>query len=179
MVLGKRNVTLSVLIIAVFLIVFVAACSTTPKEQPTASPAVEAPSQVSTYTPPKEAPAPKPVVKSIQPVKAVELGDVFFAFDKSDLTSESRAILADNAEVLRSNPNATIIVEGHCDERGTEEYNLGLGERRASSVKNYLTSLGISSSRIQTISYGEEKPFEWGHNENAWSRNRRAHFVVK
>ncbi len=180
MVLGKKNVTLSVLIVAVFLMVMLAACSTTPKEQPAEAPAMDTPSKVSTYTPPpKAAPKQMPAAKSSQPQMAVELGDVFFAFDRSDLSSDSRATLADNADVLRSNPDVTVSIQGHCDERGTVEYNLGLGERRASSVRNYLMSLGISGSRIQTISYGEERPFQWGHNEGAWSQNRRAHFVVK
>jgi peptidoglycan-associated lipoprotein len=105
-----------------------------------------------------------------------DLVDVFFAFDKSDLTSEGREKLTRNARILKSASGVKIVVEGHCDERGTTEYNLGLGERRASVVKNYLVSLGVSASRIRTISYGEEKPFAFGHDETAWKQNRRAHF---
>ena len=104
---------------------------------------------------------------------------MFFSFDESDITSEGRDRLADNARLLNAASNVRIVVEGHCDERGTNEYNLGLGERRASAVKNYLVSLGVSASRIKTISYGEEKPFAAGHNEAAWKQNRRAHFGLQ
>jgi peptidoglycan-associated lipoprotein len=175
-VLDKKRVTLAVLVIAVFLVTLVTACSTTPKEEPVATPA-EQPTQVTEYKPAEK---PVAVVKpTMQQIEDVELGDVYFAFDKFNLSAESRAILAGNAEVLQANPDAMITIEGHCDERGTEEYNLGLGERRASSAKNYLVSLGISASRIETISYGEERPFQWGHNEDAWSQNRLAHSVVR
>ncbi len=173
MVLSKKRVTLTFLVIAVFLVMSIMACSTTPKEEPVATPTA----QVKEYKPPEK------TVKAVKPtekqVAAVELRSVFFAFDKFNLSAESRATLAFNADVLQANPGAMIIIEGHCDERGTEEYNLGLGERRASSAKNYLVSLGISASRIKTISYGEERPFKWGHNEEAWSQNRRAHIVVR
>jgi peptidoglycan-associated lipoprotein len=104
---------------------------------------------------------------------------VFFAFDKSVLTPESRDTLANDAKLLKAASGVKIVIEGHCDERGTNEYNLGLGERRASSVKSYLVSLGISASRIKTISYGEEKPFGMGHDEAAWKQNRRAHFNLQ
>jgi peptidoglycan-associated lipoprotein len=104
---------------------------------------------------------------------------VFFDYDQSVLSPESRDRLANNAKLLKAAANVNIVVEGHCDERGTNEYNLGLGERRANSVKNYLTSLGISASRIKTISYGEEKAFAMGHNEAAWKQNRRAHFSLQ
>jgi len=175
-VLDKKRVTLAVLVIAVFLVTLVTACSTTPKEEPVATPA-EQPTQVTEYKPAEK---PVAVVEPAKPQMAVvELGDVYFAFDMYSLSAESRATLADNADILLANPGAMITIEGHCDERGTEEYNLGLGERRASSAKNYLVSLGVSASRIKTISYGEERPFQWGHNEDAWSQNRRAHSVVR
>jgi peptidoglycan-associated lipoprotein len=119
-------------------------------------------------------PAPEPPAFNVS-----DLGDVFFAFDKSDLTAESRDTLANDAKLLKAASGVKIVVEGHCDERGTNEYNLGLGERRANAVKNYLVSLGISASRIKTISYGEEKPFAMGHNEDAWKQNRRAHFSLQ
>ena len=88
------------------------------------------------------------------------------------------AILKENAELLKKYPKVKIQIEGHCDERGTNEYNLALGERRANSTKNYLVSLGISPDRISTISYGEEKPLDPGHNEEAWAKNRRAHTII-
>ncbi|KPJ75145.1 MAG: hypothetical protein AMJ54_15815 [Deltaproteobacteria bacterium SG8_13] len=108
-----------------------------------------------------------------------DLVDVFFALDQSDLTSEGKDKLARNAGLLKTASDVKVVVEGHCDERGTNEYNLGLGERRANAVKNYLVSLGVPTSRIKTISYGEEKPFAVAHNETAWKQNRRAHFGLQ
>lgn len=98
---------------------------------------------------------------------------VNFGFDKSNLMSEARAILDRQAEWLMMYTGYSVTVEGHCDERGTREYNLALGERRASSVKNYLVALGVDPSRISTISYGKERPLAMGHDEGAWSQNRR------
>lgn len=106
------------------------------------------------------------------------LEDVHFDFDKSDLTDSAREILSRNSEWIVANPSVKVQVEGHCDERGTEEYNLALGERRANSVKNYLTSMGVEGDRIYTISYGEELPVDPQHDEGAWAQNRRAHFLV-
>jgi len=106
------------------------------------------------------------------------LKDTHFAFDTSDLTSLSRNILTENASLLKKFRGVKIQIEGHCDERGSTGYNLALGERRAASVKNYLISLGISSNRFSTISYGEEMPIDPGHNEEAWAKNRRSHMVV-
>jgi peptidoglycan-associated lipoprotein len=104
--------------------------------------------------------------------------DIHFDFDKCDIRREDDGILRENAAWLKKNPKMKIQIEGHCDERGTAEYNLALGERRANNTKKYLVSLGISSDRISTISYGEEKPLDPGHNEEAWAKNRRAHIVV-
>lgn len=105
----------------------------------------------------------------------VNVGDrVFFAFDKSTLSSKAQATLDKQAAWLKRVPTATILVEGHCDERGTREYNLALGDRRATAVKDYLVSKGIAASRIKTISYGKERPAVLGSNEWAWSQNRRA-----
>lgn len=106
------------------------------------------------------------------------LKDIHFDFDKYDIRPGDAAILKENAEILKKYPKVKIQIEGHCDERGTNEYNLALGERRANSTKNYLISLGISSERISTISYGEEKPLDPGHNEEAWAKNRRAHTII-
>jgi peptidoglycan-associated lipoprotein len=104
---------------------------------------------------------------------------VFFAFDRYDLDSEAQAVLKDQAEYLKKNAGTEVIVEGHCDERGTREYNLALGERRATAAKNYLVALGVSADRVSTISYGKERPEESGSNETAWAKNRRAVTVVK
>jgi len=106
------------------------------------------------------------------------LKDVYFDFDRYEVRPEDAEILRQNAALLSRYSNVKIQVEGHCDERGTAEYNLALGERRANSVKNYLISIGIAGSRVSTISYGEEKPADRGHTEEAWAKNRRGHFVI-
>jgi peptidoglycan-associated lipoprotein len=103
---------------------------------------------------------------------------VYFGFDKYDLSSDAQAVLRRQAQWLNTYGNVTVTVEGHCDERGTREYNLALGERRATAVKNYLVALGVSASRIQTISYGKERPAVLGSNEAAWAKNRRAVTVL-
>jgi len=109
----------------------------------------------------------------------VNVGDrVFFALDKSDLSSESRAMLEKQVTWLKRYGGVNVTVEGHCDERGTREYNLGLGERRANSAKDFLVAMGISPNRIKIISYGKERPAALGHNEAAWQQNRRAVTVV-
>ena len=105
------------------------------------------------------------------------LSTVFFEYDQARLTSDARQKLAANAEWIKNNPNFTVQIEGHTDERGSVEYNLSLGERRAKSVKSYLEGLGVDGKRMTIISYGEEKPLEAGDSESAWSKNRRANFV--
>jgi peptidoglycan-associated lipoprotein len=107
-----------------------------------------------------------------------ELADIHFDYDKSALRAKDREILKGHAEWLLKNKNYAVIIEGHCDERGTTEYNLALGERRAVEAMNYLVGLGVVKDRIKTISYGEERPLDPGHNEDAWAKNRRGHFVV-
>ena len=106
------------------------------------------------------------------------LKDIHFDFDKYDIRPGDAEILKENAALLLKYRIVKVQIEGHCDERGTIEYNLALGERRANSTKKYLTSLGISSDRISTISYGGERPLDPGHNEEAWAKNRRAHTII-
>jgi len=110
--------------------------------------------------------------------KAV-LKDINFDFDRYDLTELAKEILVKNAEWLKEHAEVKIIIEGHCDERGSEEYNLALGEKRAQSVRDYLVSLGISPARIKIISYGESMPLDPRSNEEAWAKNRRAHFAIQ
>ncbi|MCA9483720.1 MAG: peptidoglycan-associated lipoprotein Pal [Nitrospina sp.] len=107
-----------------------------------------------------------------------DLQDIHFAYDQYDLTEDSKEVLRANADWLKQNPDARIEIQGHCDERGTNNYNLGLGERRAISTMKFLAALGVESSRIFTISYGEEKPFCFDSNDACWEQNRRAHFMV-
>jgi len=106
------------------------------------------------------------------------LKDIYFRFDRYDLDDQSRGTLRQNASYLKSNSGAVIEIQGHCDERGTNNYNIALGERRAHSTKMYLVSLGISSRQIHTISYGEERPFCFDSNDGCWLKNRRAHFRI-
>ncbi|MCF8025543.1 MAG: peptidoglycan-associated lipoprotein Pal [Desulfobacteraceae bacterium] len=101
---------------------------------------------------------------------------VYFEFDDSSLTDDAREVLRRKSRWIRDNPDACIIIEGHCDERGTDEYNLALGSRRAESVKDFLVKTGVDASRLTTISYGEERPAVKGHNEDVWTKNRRAEF---
>jgi peptidoglycan-associated lipoprotein len=106
------------------------------------------------------------------------LKPAFFLLDSADLDDTGRAIVTTNADILKKYSSWQITIEGHCDERGTAEYNLALGERRAVAVKTYLVGLGISPDRLRTVSYGKEFPFDPGHTEDSWSKNRRAHFVI-
>jgi peptidoglycan-associated lipoprotein len=111
-------------------------------------------------------------------INAFESGNIYFDFDKSDLRADAQAVLKSKAEWLRKNSSYSLRIEGNCDERGTNEYNLALGERRAHSARNFLVALGVSQDRITTISYGEERPADPGHNEEAWAKNRRDEFKL-
>ena len=104
--------------------------------------------------------------------------DIYFEFDSIRLSPDAQEILTQKADWLRANPDAKVTIEGHCDNRGTNEYNLALGEGRAQSVKSFLVDLGIKPSRLNTISYGEERPIDGTQTEEAWAKNRRAHFVI-
>jgi peptidoglycan-associated lipoprotein len=108
-----------------------------------------------------------------------DLKDIHFDFDKYDIRAGDAKILGENARWMKANENYLILIEGHADERGTNEYNLALGERRAKSTMNYLVSLGVQAGRITTISYGEERPICTEKNEECWAKDRRAHFLVK
>jgi len=160
-----------------------------PKEAP--APPPQAPSQA-----PVQAPAQAPFVqKAADPVKisAEELRakekaaaikvltneDVYFNYDSAALDPAAQEILKKKVAYLEKYSDLSITIEGHCDERGTNEYNLALGERRAESAKNFLVDIGLAASRFKTISFGEEKPVATGNDEEAWAKNRRAHFVVK
>jgi len=183
----KRTVTpLTVItLLATALLTFSTACAKKPPKSteetrpPVSSKAPE------TNVPPPAATAPRRDVE--QEVLSMDiaalnkkgyLSDAFFDYDQSDLREDARSALAANAEWLKKYPSVQVLIEGHCDERGTAEYNLALGERRAVSARAYLVSLGIDASRLRTVSYGSEFPFDPAHQESAWSRNRRAHFVI-
>jgi peptidoglycan-associated lipoprotein len=127
---------------------------------------------------PKPAPAPAPAPMAKMEVPAFMTERIFFDFDKSVLKPEAQALLKKKAEWLKANSAAKMVVEGNCDERGTAEYNLALGERRAESAKKFLVDLGIDAKRISTISFGEERPIDPRHNEEAWAKNRNDGFVI-
>jgi peptidoglycan-associated lipoprotein len=113
--------------------------------------------------------------------RAAERGwirDAFFGYDEATLSPDAQDALSTSATWLRANPQYNLLIEGHCDERGTEQYNLALGDRRANAARDYLVTLGVAASRMRTVSYGEERPFATGARESAWSQNRRAHLVI-
>ena len=131
-----------------------------------------------------EAPQTKPVEEQASQAKmkemaALAIGDIFFDYDRFSIRDDAKPILESNAAYMKGNKNLKIVIEGHCDERGSAEYNIALGERRASAAQKYLTDLGVDQSRVSIVSYGKEKPFCADHNEQCWQENRRAHFVTK
>jgi peptidoglycan-associated lipoprotein len=168
------------LVVVLAALSFVAAC--------TCQPAVVKPTEEAKPAPPPEKKveevvvAPKPPEVKVEvppkPVEEVVLEDIFFAFDKYSLTDTAKATLEMNAAKIKNNPNLKVRIEGNCDERGTNEYNMALGERRANSGEKYLINLGVKEEQLSTVSYGEEKPFDPGHNEEAWAKNRRDHFAI-
>ncbi|MCL5966385.1 MAG: peptidoglycan-associated lipoprotein Pal [Deltaproteobacteria bacterium] len=147
-----------------------------PKEAPAPPPPAPAPEAAPAPppAPPAAAPAPPP-----ETVESHAFENIHFDFDKSLIREDDKPILRKVADDLKKNLSVKITIEGHCDERGTAEYNMALGERRATSAKKYLEGLGIAADRMSTVSYGKERPLDPGHNEEAWARNRRAVFVPK
>ncbi len=125
--------------------------------------------------PPPPPPAPK---ATIEELFRTNVQDAFFDYDKSDIRTDARDALARTAEFLRAHPEIRVVVEGHCDERGSTEYNLGLGERRAQAVRQFMISLGVSAERMDTVSLGKERPFCTQSSEDCWQQNRRGHFVM-
>lgn len=186
--LRRRATVMSLLFVVTMLL---AACHK--NKPPIVRPAPPPPPAGATTKPPAPPdPVAEPTVVPPEPVAedkiaAASLDDlnrnsplqpVFFNLDSADINSTGQAALESNAAVLKKYPTWTVTIEGHCDERGTAEYNLALGERRAIAARTYLVSLGISADRLRTVSYGKEFPFDPGHDEAAWSKNRRAHFVI-
>ena len=161
-----------------------------PVARPTPPPSATAGGSAKPPAPPQPVAEPVPVPPEPVPEDAVgskslddlnrdsPLKPVFFELDSSELSSDGQATLQANAGVLKQYGTWQITIEGHCDERGSAEYNLALGERRAIAARDYLVSLGVAANRVRTVSYGKEFPFDPGHDEAAWSKNRRAHFVI-
>ena len=186
---GTRHACVAVLIA----VTIVAGCAKK-KPAPVAQPA--APSAAATTPAPPPAPPPRPAQQveesQVTPIPGDTIGSrsledlnrdspfkpAFFGLDSADLDDAGRAIVSANADIMKKYPTWVVTIEGHCDERGTAEYNIALGERRATAVKTYLIALGISPDRLRTVSYGKEFPFDTAHSEDAWAKNRRAHFVI-
>ena len=176
----KLKVTLIITCSILLALAFMNGCASKKK-------VVEEPPKQEVKKPEEPKPAPKPQVKQV-PTKQVEekvaelsesaLETIYFDFDKSDIRADQRDRMNRNARLLNDNKTVKIRLEGNCDERGTNEYNMALGDRRANSVRQFLMDYGISDSRITTISYGEERPIDAGHNEDAWAKNRRCEFKI-
>ena len=144
------------------------------KQVSTPVPESTPPPVTETTPPPAEETAPPPPVEETR----TALQDAYFDFDDASLRDDAKNALENNAKYLEKHSGA-IIIEGHCDERGSVEYNIALGEKRARAARDFLVSYGVTASRLTTISYGKERPFDQGHTEEAWAKNRRAHFVPK
>jgi peptidoglycan-associated lipoprotein len=174
--MAMRPVLSSVTLVALILTFLFVGCA---KEEPP-PPTVEPPPRPAAPPPPPPSPPPPPPGPSIsqQAFQEFQNQDIYFDFDKYDLRTDARTTLDRKASFLNQNSSVRVQIEGHTDERGTNEYNLALGERRANAAKQYLTTAGISAGRLSTISYGEERPLDPGHNEAAWAKNRRDHFVI-
>ena len=177
--------------ILVILLMVAGACAK--KTPPVARPTVPPPSSSGTSTsgrppePPTPVNEPRPVPVEPAAVDTRDLDELnknspfqplFFGLDQSEVSTEGQAVVQANAEIMKKNPTWVVTIEGHADERGTAEYNLALGERRALAARDYLVSLGIAADRLRTVSYGKEFPFDPARTEEAYAKNRRAHFVV-
>jgi peptidoglycan-associated lipoprotein len=173
------------------------------KQKPVVAPSTQAvdtgvppvPTITNTTAPPTETVATrtdfvteKPIKEEVLPREIEQLNqyaqqkgyiqDAFYNFDEATLSPEAQAALTASANWLKGHSDLNLLIEGHCDERGTEQYNLALGDRRANSARDFLATLGVEANRMRTVSYGEERPFDQGHDDSAWARNRRAHLVL-
>ena len=186
----------SFLLIAVVMLALVTAGACKKNKPPIARPTSPPPSGATTGTRPPAPPEPVVEPTPVPPEPSISGADtmsdrslddinkqsplqpVFFELDSAEISAEAQKTLSANAEVLKKYGTWVVSIEGHCDERGTAEYNLALGERRALAARTYLVSLGIAAERLRTVSYGKEFPFDPNHSEDAWAKNRRSHFVV-
>ncbi len=166
-------------LISALLVLFVSACATKPKDAADSSGSGSTSGDSSVSEGSITETAGSGIVSGSQEDLIVNVGDrVFFGYDSSDLDSDALELLQDQVAWLKQNSSVSVTIEGHCDERGTREYNLALGEKRAQAVKNYLIGLGINPDRVSTISYGKERPAVVGSNDGAWAQNRRSVTIV-
>jgi peptidoglycan-associated lipoprotein len=174
----KRFSRMLMFVLAATFAFSVAGCAKKPAKSAEVPPA-PAPTTETTPTPappPEPPPAPEPAKPA---VTAADLQIVYFAYDSFSLDDQGRSALDNNAKLMRENPSLAVSVDGHCDERGTVEYNQALGQKRAEAVQQYLTELGLGVERFRVISYGKERPASEGHDEAAWARNRRVEFTPR
>lgn len=166
--------------LALLLMVGLGGCSKKQQQADIGTSPESAVSEETVKVPDNSIPVSQPAAEPSDVIKGdMGLKPVFFDFDKYDVTAQGRETLNANGRILKDNPAMRLTIEGHCDERGTTQYNLALGEKRARAAMNYLVSLGIDASRLDIVSYGKERPFAMGHDESAWAQNRRAHFVPR
>ncbi len=180
----NRTLVVSLAFLLVGTLSLVNGCKKKPPQTTEQAKPAEAPSNPSsTEVAPPTRTAPQSVESSPLSASLEEMNqkgylkDAFFEYDKADLRDDARTTLSADAEWLKKYPSTQILIEGHCDERGTSEYNMALGDRRANATKEYLASLGVESGRVKSVSYGKERPFCNESNETCWQENRRAHFV--
>ena len=176
--MSKRSTAFHALLAAlpVCAVLVLAGCSKDKEVAESAPPPPPPPAEApATPAPPPAETTPPPAEPSLQE----QLRDVFYDYDSSTLSAEAQGTLDANGKLLMDNASVNVQIEGHCDERGTVEYNLALGDRRAQSAKDYLVRYGVPAGRVSTVSYGEERPMATGSDEASWAQNRRAHFVVR
>ena len=171
----SKNLWTRAWIVPLMLILASVGCA---KKTPAPSPAPPV-TQAPEPTPPPPAPAPTETAPTQTLIGSGDFQPAFFDLDSYTLREDARGALDRNAKLLRDNPTVNVTIEGHCDERGTVEYNQSLGERRAQAARDYLVAAGIADSRLQVVSYGKDRPFATGHDEASWQQNRRAHFTVR
>ncbi len=176
----KKFISLGIILL--FAGFITACCCKKPPTETAPQPAAQAPKkkeEVTVVTPHEAKPVMEKEIESKAPAQCAvkEFPSIHFAFDRYDLNDEAKKILTDIANYMKECPNVTLLIEGNCDERGSNEYNLALGWKRANEAKKFLVSLGVDPSRIVTVSYGEERPICYEHNETCWAKNRRDDFV--
>ena len=171
----RSNLKLAVLLSTALLALAAVGCAKKAPAPPPAPPTQQTPTPTPVPTP-TPAPTPTPTPTPSSTVTVSDLKTIYFPLDSYSLDDASRTVLDANARLLRDRTDLAVRIEGHCDERGTVEYNMSLGEKRAESVRDYLVAAGVGQSRLSTISYGKERPIVDGHDEATWSKNRRAEF---
>jgi peptidoglycan-associated lipoprotein len=172
----KNRFRITLLLLAVTLAAALAGCAKKPAATTTPPPAPATPAETTPPAPVTPPPAPEPPPPPPPSVTASDLQIVYFAYDSFILDDGARAALDNNARLLRENTALSVSIDGHCDERGTVEYNQALGQKRAEAVQQYLMDQGLDGARFRVVSYGKERPASEGHDESAWSRNRRVEF---